>query len=201
MPSSFRFTPTRVGKSMYPLPIRLDIAVHPHTCGEIRHREMVVRRHRGSPPHVWGNLPRSLPRRMSCRFTPTRVGKSHQLVMRCRKPPVHPHTCGEIFSSFMAPSTKAGSPPHVWGNLQAPAIHTTTTRFTPTRVGKSAKSMSSQARHTVHPHTCGEIVTMALPCGDSVGSPPHVWGNLLLANALNRNDRFTPTRVGKSSAS
>ena len=171
---------------MYPLPIRLDIAVHPHTCGEIRHREMVVRRHRGSPPHVWGNLPRSLPRRMSCRFTPTRVGKSHQLVMRCRKPPVHPHTCGEIFSSFMAPSTKAGSPPHVWGNQKvAPPPHRKN-RFTPTRVGKSAGSGHSYHHDTVHPHTCGEICKVYVFPGTPHGSPPHVWGNRDYGFAMRR---------------
>ena len=70
-----RFTPTRVGKTIYPL---------------FQHNTP-----HGSPPRVWGKLfLRSL--LASCwRFTPTRVGKTRWPTAPVHTPAVHPHACGE----------------------------------------------------------------------------------------------------------
>jgi len=90
----------------------------------------------------------------------------------------------------------------VWGKRHPPRSGVVATRFTPTRVGKTLNSGRSQVRTygspprvwgkrwaqqrarryvTVHPHACGEN-----PAG---------------ARAGRAAARFTPTRVGKTSAS
>ena len=134
-----RFTPTRVGKSLL--------------CHEAAAIAF------GSPPHVWGNRVAQFRDRGRPRFTPTRVGKSSGNNLQRARRTVHPHTCGEIAMSSGATSGMAlavhphtcgeiirrhwwhygrhGSPPHVWGNLHDITRLTSSSRFTPTRVGKS----------------------------------------------------------------
>jgi hypothetical protein len=74
---------------------------------------------------------------------------------------------------------------------QAPCI-----RFTPTRVGTTTRSVAPRRASSVHPHTCGDNAIEGLNQQLNVGSPPHVWGQLNLGEALALNRRFTPTRVG-----
>ena len=94
--ASPRFTPTRVGKTRRtPLPTRptpvhphacgenatpstntAKAQVHPHACGENRRAVSAVPVLPGSPPRVWGKLPRSYHLVYPRRFTPTRVGKT-----------------------------------------------------------------------------------------------------------------------------
>ena len=71
-------------------------------------------------------------------------------------------------------------------------------RFTPTRVGKSEPACRRGDLNAVHPHTCGEIAIGLLRIVVNGGSPPHVWGNLLIVAMRTTTKRFTPTRVGKS---
>ena len=71
-------------------------------------------------------------------------------------------------------------------------------RFTPTRVGKSALLLMLRVVYPVHPHTCGEITKLQSIKHVSFGSPPHVWGNRCKPGGEEGAIRFTPTRVGKS---
>ena len=96
---SRRFTPTCVGKSQSRIADKqTGPPVHPHVCGEIRRR---VRRP-GSPgpvhPHVCGEIRRT-----------SRSGRRHA---------VHPHVCGEI-------------------RCRIAVLRRRARRFTPTCVGKS----------------------------------------------------------------
>ena len=52
----------------------------------------------------------------------------------------------------------------------------------------------------VHPHACGENI-LAI-CGVLLlgGSPPRVWGKQLISSVIHIIERFTPTRVGKTSS-
>jgi len=50
----------------------------------------------------------------------------------------------------------------------------------------------------VHPHACGEDRQVLLRLSVDVGSPPRVWGRLRVSVTTVREDRFTPTRVGKT---
>ena len=153
---------------------------------------------RGSPPHVWGNRGLGSFVIEELRFTPTRVGKSSCGCVLVTRRPVHPHTCGEIYSVGHAARRLRGSPPHVWGNQREREYRAGEHRFTPTRVGKSVRPIPISAPGTVHPHTCGEIQFGGSDFKCANGSPPHVWGNLAAHEQFMRTERFTPTRVGKS---
>ena len=172
--------------------------VHPHTCGEISSSIFSLIVFCGSPPHVWGNREAWINSGGDARFTPTRVGKSCGSVAYSAGVSVHPHTCGEILRPLALISALSGSPPHVWGNLLCRNGSQFFFRFTPTRVGKSTGATQVNATATVHPHTCGEIPVTLLPSMAIAGSPPHVWGNLERLDLSQINQRFTPTRVGKS---
>ena len=54
---------------------------------------------------------------------------------------------------------------------------------------------------TVHPHACGENYCVSTYINPSHGSPPRVWGKLVSDKGQQWAKRFTPTRVGKTSAS
>ena len=71
-------------------------------------------------------------------------------------------------------------------------------RFTPTRVGNTWALKSSHRTRTVHPHACGEYCHYGYRWKRNRGSPPRVWGILILTVTLNRQMRFTPTRVGNT---
>ena len=191
--STQRFTPTCVGKSRWPVALRL--------------RD-------GSPPRVWGNRHRRLPAR-SCGSPPRVWGNRSAAWRMIALNAVHPHVCGEIPSVPEHPLARPVHP-HVCGEicLRLPAA-LVVTRFTPTCVGKSRtrRCASPDAVHphvcgeiravvgqrswpTVHPHVCGEIAASAIWSGPAVhphvcgeimscrqiappsGSPPRVWGNL-----------------------
>ena len=172
-------------------------SVHPHTCGEytddagsphariagspphvwgIRepcgHVDLVV----GSPPHVWGilhvgcgmgRLDGSPPRVWGIRI----VGSSDNRVGA-----VHPHACGEYVDAVG--SLRLAVHPHACGEYWLLSHVARVSRFTPTRVGNTSRSLSCRIAVTVHPHTCGEYERAAHD--DAVGC------------------RFTPTRVGNT---
>ena len=152
----------------------------------------------GSPPRVWGNRCCGRGRIGSCRFTPTRVGKSPTPPAPTTRCSVHPHACGEIAVCFARSSRMSGSPPRVWGNPCTLMVWDLAHRFTPTRVGKSSANRATGDCRSVHPHACGEIGLWIRLGRFEPGSPPRVWGNHAHIPGRIRRQRFTPTRVGKS---
>src|SRR5438105_777647 len=97
-----------------------------------------------------------------------------------------------------ASTLTGGSPPHAWGRQDKYDKRQHTTRFTPTRVGKTVTRCGACSRVTVHPHTRGEDQSARLRHCRINGSPPHAWGRLNASYHLPTNRRFTPTRVGKT---
>ena len=73
-------------------------------------------------------------------------------------------------------------------------------RFTPTRVGTTLPLRNGLPTSTVHPHACGDNASVAVSKSTDPGSPPRVWGQLLMFAGLLIGLRFTPTRVGTTSA-
>jgi len=176
---TFRFTPTRVGKTRIIRIVRLRRSVHPHACGENHARgKLVVGR---------------------VRFTPTRVGKTLLGLRLSVVEKVHPHACGENGLRRPDPLLDKGSPPRVWGKRHQPQAKDDEHRFTPTRVGKTAPSRSAATPVQVHPHACGENTSGGMRPADSPGSPPRVWGKPKQWHQQCERLRFTPTRVGKTS--
>ena len=73
-----------------------------------------------------------------------------------------------------------GSPPRVWGKLILILDDADDARFTPTCVGKTWAIYRKACWAMVHPHVCGENWDEVKQGISDAGSPPRVWGKLLL---------------------
>ena len=71
-------------------------------------------------------------------------------------------------------------------------------RITPTCVGKAMLQVSSRRSSQDHPHMCGESTDIRPLAVRLTGSPPHVWGKLILDTITTLIKRITPTCVGKA---
>ena len=132
---------------------------------------------------------------------------------------VHPHMRGEDGIAKPTQPQAAGSPPHAWGRLHTGQARRPSWRFTPTCVGKTARSPSCGSGHPVHPHMRGEdqysgskkssrmrftptcVGKTSIPARRNhhvCGSPPHAWGRRADTSLCNSPSRFTPTCVGKT---
>ena len=111
---------------------------------------------------------------------------------------VHPHACGENLAVPAIAADFHGSPPRLWGKLSALLVHRARHRFTPTLVGKTRGASGESAAGEVHPHACGENVAAVLNHVGIIGSPPRLWGKLVLYDAKGHGAWFTPTLVGKT---
>jgi len=89
---------------------------------------------------------------------------------------VHPHACGDDNSMNSGNASHAGSPPRVWGRPRKRGRTSRASRFTPTRVGTTCSIPTCRRRREVHPHACGDDMSIARRHTSRV--------------------RFTPTRVG-----
>ena len=111
-----RSTPTRVGKTLVDdVPAIKSI---------------------GPPPRVWGKRRLKRSTWFHSRSTPTRVGKTPLPRVGNPAPTVHPHACGENFSTGSGISYSSGPPPRVWG--------------------KPCQTTYRLRERPVHPHACGE---------------------------------------------
>ena len=94
-----------------------------------------------------------------------------------------------------------GSPPRLWGKPGKPHYIAGMFGFTPTPVGKTPNCSSATRDMRVHPHACGENLTLHLREGQPIGSPPRLWGKLSPWLSGGETNRFTPTPVGKTGKS
>ena len=196
-----RFTPTRVGTTTALWSASPPVAVHPHACGDDRRGRRRPSRSRGSPPRVWGRRLRGGELAPARRFTPTRVGTTGRSPGRRRARTVHPHACGDDAPTAPSTTVVIGSPPRVWGRLRLATAVVRAQRFTPTRVGTTACVSARTATCTVHPHACGDDCRSCSRAASANGSPPRVWGRPARADPGHPDARFTPTRVGTTTAS
>ena len=130
----------------------------------------------GSPPLAWGQLSVERSGRHGPRFTPTRVGTTHE---------VHE----EVFGL-------GGSPPLAWGQLSYGSGLYSRLRFTPTRVGTTANKQLPAKSPAVHPHSRGDNTDHNGSMNIDDGSPPLAWGQRRYTHCHFGPTRFTPTRVG-----
>ena len=191
-----RFTPTRVGTTPSPVHHHHLFEVHPHACGDNDIRRVGHTQAEGSPPRVWGQRTMGPTPIMVGRFTPTRVGTTPAAAVLSRQLPVHPHACGDNSNSYNSGTKSKGSPPRVWGQRVCPQPLQNVSRFTPTRVGTTQPAGCVAMPQPVHPHACGDNLTLVISPPWFQGSPPRVWGQPGTGIVTVTADRFTPTRVG-----
>ena len=116
-------------------------------------------------------------------------------------PPIlHPHARGDNEFTQLKIGQTDGSPPRAWGQRVRRYIYMSALRFTPTRVGTTCPCTLRPAVVTIHPHARGDNIITALCSRPYRGSPPRAWGQLVMLNHTATACRFTPTRVGTTSA-
>src|SRR5262249_27675359 len=147
---------TRVGETPSVDTGKTQESVHPHTRGEDASTRRRASVGSGSPPHAWGRPVDADNHHAASRFTPTRVGKTTEFLCYYNESSVHPHTRGEDSLVVHWRPFISGSPPHAWGRRPATACYSEGSRFTPTRVGKTAWGRQRLPGSPVHPHTRGE---------------------------------------------
>ena len=174
--SYIRFIPTCVGNSIPEHVMPVATSVHPHVCGELVQADTNARLRSGSSPRVWGTRRYHQGRPILVRFIPTCVGNSTCWLHSSRGRPVHPHVCGElnVDIGFLDPGT--GSSPRVWGTHPFRECLQDPLRFIPTCVGNSSSPVSSSSNISVHPHVCGELLSVPVQTTQIFGSSPRVWG-------------------------
>ncbi len=145
-------------------------------CGENFESHTKRSAKKGTPPRVWGKLPKYVLTQPTHRYTPTCVGKTVSDSTATLIPKVHPHVCGENEGKVVFLTIDGGTPPRVWGKRGLHLTDFQIQRYTPTCVGKTNAKYSWIAGKTVHPHVCGENLANYLLLVNSKGTPPRVWG-------------------------
>ena len=155
-------------------------AVHPHVCGErfvffIRSALMSGSSPRvwgtpgkpssaatrtGSSPRVWGTLLAREVDAGAVRFIPTCVGNAPGFWKTPGLHAVHPHVCGERLNHGFFQRSDAGSSPRVWGTPIRIHRNSIPSRFIPTCVGNANSSPLCFRYFSVHPHVCGERISV-----------------------------------------
>jgi len=108
------------------------------------------------------------------------VGKTTTILWSYGWWTVHPHARGEDCCERGRVRRVDGSPPRAWGR--------------PLLVGEFGGGK------TVHPHARGEDSFIGSSTVRTFGSPPRAWGRHQQPLHPIPNERFTPTRVGKTPA-
>ena len=193
-----RFTPTCVGRTTPCTPQRPPAPVHPHVRGEDSRISSSSRTLAGSPPRAWGGLGYQYRGGKTRRFTPTCVGRTWGFFLPQNKIQVHPHVRGEDAADSSGTALASGSPPRAWGGRSAWTVHGPYGGFTPTCVGRTCEHQPCSRTPWVHPHVRGEDRTRLASSSRTRGSPPRAWGGPAQRPAEQRQIRFTPTCVGRT---
>jgi len=70
--------------------------------------------------------------------------------------PVHPHARGEHLAEIARVHGRGGSSPRTWGTQRGELTAECASRFIPTHVGNTRRSMRRLRSRPVHPHARGE---------------------------------------------
>ena len=174
------------------------LTVHPHACGEHALLFRISIYLIGSSPRMWGTHYTSNWRIRYERFIPTHVGNTLS-GMSCRLQfAVHPHACGEHWTTRSSPDAYGGSSPRMWGTPLWFRPRTAGLRFIPTHVGNTIISRVTCPPVAVHPHACGEHMTIEYWVSGGNGSSPRMWGTPQNKIMDAEHGRFIPTHVGNT---
>ena len=147
---------------------------------------------------MWGTQVIKLDAHAAGGITPTCVGNTPAGSQNPSHKKDHPHLCGEHVLSKPAVHDLVGSPPPVWGTHKKTDVVRQTGRITPTCVGNTYLSLATWLLVKDHPHLCGEHLVHSIHDFTMVGSPPPVWGTLILFMNVVSTIGITPTCVGNT---
>ena len=150
----------------------------------------------GSSPRLWGTVEGEIRVNIMDRFIPTPVGNGIHLIIWTRVKPVHPHACGERHILNGLQNAFAGSSPRLWGTALGEVREAPYQRFIPTPVGNGTHPAPMPSMPAVHPHACGERLSLLIACPIRAGSSPRLWGTESAGQIIIGQYRFIPTPVG-----
>ena len=145
---------------------------------------------------MWGTFTSIIYARLKRRFIPTGVGNIAGDWPLSPAIPVHPHGCGEHEWKGNRRFPPSGSSPRVWGTYDRATDGAEDARFIPTGVGNIISRTAQSSTSPVHPHGCGEHLTVSAVAPSSGGSSPRVWGTSCTFCCVVLLMRFIPTGVG-----
>ena len=136
---------------------------------------------------------------VACRFIPIHTGNSILVASLSRKPPVHPHTHGELFRPMVSIPVIRGSSPYTRGTQEDRHFYRIALRFIPIHTGNSSLYVEWWIAASVHPHTHGELHSLH-PVKDILcGSSPYTRGTPRFFRLTVADERFIPIHTGNSS--
>ena len=86
----------------------------------------------------------------------------------------------------------------MWGTPNVSSPNRAYMRFIPTHVGNTSSPRLKTPQNPVHPHACGEHVSVTRQLRDFAGSSPRMWGTLYADTLAGIKTRFIPTHVGNT---
>ena len=187
------------GRQGFNVPCRYH-TVHPHGRGEDPTTTTACPFGSGSPPRAWGGPYVRHELRVSCRFTPTGVGRTpYLLVLPLLLHSVHPHGRGEDKSNLRDRSVRCGSPPRAWGGRSGQSPKARLHGSPPRAWGGLFVSAPEDPLSRFTPTGVGRTFWPGRRVRVSAGSPPRAWGGLVRLHEPAPVRRFTPTGVGRTS--
>src|SRR5690606_23796791 len=127
-------------------------------------------------PRAWGRLYSQVCEYDNTRYTPTRVGTTHNPLRFPPAPPVHPHARGDDAPSLAEQFYRDGTPPRAWGRANRHRHSDHRGRYTPTRVGTTLADTPRELPNSVHPHARGDDLEPRKRLSRKLGTPPRAWG-------------------------
>ena len=110
----------------------------------------------------------------------------------------HPHGRGEDEELRVETAPYKETPPRAWGRHPFQSSILSSTRNTPTGVGKTYQPLWFPAWKWKHPHGRGEDNSILTTAGLALETPPRAWGRRSLRLVNRRYRGNTPTGVGKT---
>ena len=153
-----------------------------------------------TPPRTWGRLLPGKCQILFLRNTPTHVGKTNAENHGQRRAEKHPHARGEDHQTNNIVDNLWETPPRTWGRHRKILDPRWKQGNTPTHVGKTYGTTSSNEQCRKHPHARGEDTARSLTLGGNRETPPRTWGRLKTDDIMAVKYRNTPTHVGKTAA-
>ncbi len=150
--------------------------VHPRVCGELAFQRRVRFRVDGSSPRVRGTPLDDDVKRLPVRFIPACAGNSERPLGSQRAGAVHPRVCGELDGPEIVLAETLGSSPRVRGTRAVPGAPRRRPCSSPRVRGTRTRQEVANARITVHPRVCGELLDRPLHPPIVHGSSPRVRG-------------------------
>ena len=193
-----RNTPTCMGKTVMQGYAIGEAWKHPHVHGEDGVDSQLLIFAEETPPRAWGRQLHSTQKPVELRNTPTCMGKTIASMFYAKENKKHPHVHGEDEASPPYLLTAIETPPRAWGRLPVIEQRVQKCRNTPTCMGKTLVFPIVLLPVRKHPHVHGEDNHPDLQFQILIETPPRAWGRHRSLITKRRNNRNTPTCMGKT---